>query len=94
MELLKEQIVLNGDGSADYSVIDYDEEKGPYWYVFVDGTPVSPDRPLPLTYALREFERCARQAIEEDDGESVELRPCTSDDLEWAGVTGAADRGE
>lgn len=94
MGLMKEQIVLNGDGSADYSVIDYDEETGPYWYVFIDGTPMAPDRPLPLAHALREFERCAKQAIEEDDTSAIELRPCTPDDLEWAGVTGAADKGE
>ncbi|GAA0918697.1 hypothetical protein [Nonomuraea longicatena] len=90
MGATKGQIVLNGDGSADYSVIDYDEETGPYWYVFIDGTPLAPDRPLPLARALRESERCVKQTIEEKDDSAIELRPCTPDDLEWAGVTGAA----
>ena len=81
-------LTINADGSAELSVIDYDHEKGPFWYVEVDGTPMSPDRPLPLEHALAEF----RREVTEAEGDyEVGLRQCAQEDLDWAGVTPATD---
>ncbi|MGR6915378.1 hypothetical protein ACU635_14130 [[Actinomadura] parvosata] len=91
----KPMLAVNSDGSADLTVIDYDASSGPYWYVVVDDTPVCPDRPLPLPYALHEFQRHAKEAIDTDSGEVVELAQCTAEDLEWAGISvGSGGDGE
>lgn len=90
----KPMLTINADGSADLTVIDYDACQGPYWYVVVDDTPVCPDRPLPLSYAAHEFRRYAQQALDEQNGEVVELAQCTDEDLEWAGVPTSSDRGD
>ena len=86
----KTSITINADGSVEVDTIDYDAEAGPFWYVEVDDTPISPDRPLPLEHAIKVFRREAAEAIEAaadgEDGGTVEIRQCTADDLEWAGV--------
>jgi hypothetical protein len=79
---------VNADGSAELSAIDYDTEKGPFFYVEVDGTPVLPDRPLPLEHAIAAFRREVDAA---EDGDTVGIRQCEAEDLEWADVTPAAD---
>ncbi|MET8985922.1 hypothetical protein ABZW49_10775 [Nonomuraea wenchangensis] len=84
----KTSAYIDGD-TIEFTTIDYSAEKGPFWFVVCDETPTAPERPLPLAHALREFERAAQQAIEDGDGEVVELRQCTDEDLEWAGVTPA-----
>jgi len=85
---IKTSAYIHGD-TIEFSTIDYSAEKGPFWYVVCDDTPTAPDRPLPLAHALYEFERAAKQAAEDGDGEVVELRQCTAEDLEWAGVVPA-----
>jgi hypothetical protein len=87
----KPMLTINPDGSADLAMIDYDAWSGPYWYVVVDDTPVCPDRPLPLPYAMHEFQRHAKEAIDTESGEVVELAQCTDEDLQWAGVSTGSD---
>lgn len=54
-----------------------------YWYVVIDDTPVNPERPLSARDAAQEF----LTFIEDDDpDQEVELRQCSAEDLEWAGV--------
>lgn len=74
------------DDTIEVSTIDYSDEPGPFWLVVIDETPIAPERPLPLEHALHEF----RRAVEDgDDDEVIELRQCTDEDLEWAGVVPA-----
>ncbi len=79
------------DDVVEISTIDYAQEKGPFWLVWCDDSPVSPDCPLPLGHALHAFERAAREAAENGDGEVVELRQCDAETLEWAGITVPGD---
>lgn len=80
-------MTINTDGSVELSHIDYDNETGPFWYVVVDDTPVSPDRPLPLEHAIAAFRREVADA--DGDDSTVELRQCDEDDLNWAGISRA-----
>lgn len=74
------------DDTIEVSTIDYSDEPGPFWLVVIDETPIAPERPLPLEHALHAF----RRAVEDgDDDEVIELRQCTDEDLEWAGVVPA-----
>jgi hypothetical protein len=79
-------LTINPDGSVELSVIDYGAETGPFFYVEVDGTPVCPDRPLPLEHAIAKFRREVADAQAEYP---VGIRQCEVEDLEWAGVTPA-----
>lgn len=78
-------LTINTDGSVELSYIDYDNETGPFWYVVIDDTPLSPDRPLPLEHAIAAFRREVAEAG--DDGSTVELHQCDDESLAWAGVT-------
>jgi hypothetical protein len=77
-------IGISTDGAVEVDTIDYDKETGPFWYVEVDGTPVLPERPLPLEHALAVFRREVAEAAEYDS--TVELRQCDDSDLKWAGI--------
>ncbi|MFI9553678.1 hypothetical protein [Nonomuraea endophytica] len=88
---VKPMVTIHSDGRADLTVLDYDECSGPYWFVVIDDTPVCPDRPLPLKYAIHEFERHAQEAIDSDSGEVVELAQCNDEDLKWAGIPTGGD---
>lgn len=79
-------------GNVELTEIDYSTEKGPFWYVEVDGTPMLPDVPLPLEHAIRDFRREVAEAAE--FGGVVEIRQCTDEDLAWAGVKAASDDGD
>jgi hypothetical protein len=88
----KTGIYIDGtSGTVEISTIDYSTEAGPFWYVVCDDTPVSPDRPLPFAHAMHEFERAVKRAAEDGDGEVVELRECTAEDLAWAGIDVGGD---
>lgn len=76
-------------GDVELTAIDYRTEKGPFWYVEVDGTPMLPDVPLPLEHAIRDFRREAAEF-----GGVVEIRQCTDEDLAWAGVKTGSDEGD
>jgi hypothetical protein len=89
---LKTSISIDRDGTVLADTIDYDNETGPFWYVEVDGTPVLPDRPLPLEHAIAAFRREVAEAAEDGEDSTVELRQCCDEDLQWAGVKmGEAD---
>jgi hypothetical protein len=77
-------LAIDSDGGVELSHIDYDKETGPFWYVVIDDTPMSPDRPLPLEHAIAAFRREVADVAE--DGSTVELRQCDDEDLKWAGV--------
>lgn len=74
---------INTDGTPDLEAIDY-SGPGPYWFVVVDGEARNPQHPLPLPYALHEFERAARDA---QPDQRIDVVQCNGDDLELAGVT-------
>lgn len=82
---IRPAISIGEDGSAEWDEIDYDKEPGPFWLVEVDGSPVLPERPLPLEKAIGKF----RQEVSEAArfGDRVHLRQCTEEDLEWAGIS-------
>lgn len=54
-----------------------------YWLVFEDDSPIFPERPLNADEAVREFVRY----VKEDPDTQVEIRQCTEEDLEWAGIS-------
>ncbi|WP_336214746.1 hypothetical protein [Nonomuraea sp. LPB2021202275-12-8] len=82
-------IKLLPDGSIDPSGIDYQQETGPYWVVFVNNAAVKPDWPLPYAYAAHEWQRIAAQTVENGGQDRVELVQCTPEELDWAPVSGA-----
>ncbi|MFC5744779.1 hypothetical protein [Actinomadura rugatobispora] len=76
-------------GDVTLTTIDYATETGPFWYVVIDDTPVLPENPLPLELAVRRFRE---EVTEATDGDVVDLRQCTAEDLKWAGITTADQR--
>lgn len=72
---------VTGD-NIELTTIDYRDETGPLYYVWVDDTPVMPDVPLPWDEAQRQ----AARERDEDPDASVEIHECTDEDLRWAGV--------
>lgn len=72
---------ITGD-NIELTTIDYSDETGDLYYVWVDGTPVLPEMPLPWDEAQRKADR----ERDEDPTASIEIRECTDADLKWAGV--------
>ena len=73
---------LDGD-ELTFTIIDYDAETGPFWLVEIDGTPMLPDRPLPLEHAIAAFRR---EVADAEDGDVISLVQCDEETLRWAGV--------
>lgn len=70
-------------GDVEFTEIDYSDESGPFWHVYVDDTPVLPEMPLPMEQAIVAFRR---EVDEAEDDDVVELRQCSDEDLKWAGI--------
>lgn len=73
---------IDEDGLT-FTSIDYDTEPGPFWLIEIDGTPMLPDRPLPLEHAIAAFRR---EVADAEDGDEVCLVQCDEETLRWAGV--------
>lgn len=54
-----------------------------YWLVWVGDTPVNPQEPLGHEDAMAEF---LNQVELGEDDEKVEIRQCSAEELEWAGL--------
>lgn len=63
-------------------------ERKRYWLINYDDTPISPERPLSAEAAAEAFLREVLLSEEEEDEGSalIEIRQCTREDLDWAGV--------
>jgi len=53
-----------------------------YWLVWEDDTPVVPQRPMSMEAVITEF----RELVTQDPEVKVEIRQCSQDELDWAGV--------
>lgn len=69
---------------------DVEEERQRYWLVWVDDTPVFPESPLNEEQAAQRY----LHEVAEDPDAVVEIKQCTREDLEWAGVEDGIGRDE
>lgn len=53
-----------------------------YWLVWVDDSPIAPERPLRLEEAIADF----RGEAVDEDAVVVEVRQCSAQELKWAGI--------
>lgn len=72
---------ITGD-NIELVTVDYSDETGPLYYVWVNGTPMLPEMPLPWD----EAEGQAEAERDDNPDASVEVVECTEEDLKWAGV--------
>lgn len=72
-----------------------DALKNKLWLVWQDDSPIFPEKPLVWEQAVEEFKCLIDQAVSEGDPfESLEIRQCSYEEMEWAGVDLAPEEDE
>ncbi|TMR90532.1 hypothetical protein [Nonomuraea basaltis] len=62
--------------------IDYERDRGPFWFVVVDNVVLDPEHPLPERHVDDAFHR----AVRDYPGQEIGVAPCTPEDLANAGI--------